>query len=87
MEGIECDEAKNKEKLLTTLTDKWNTPNMVWRFYNLKSIKMISMKEDTSETAKIGYLKYGRGSINGATVYKNFIFTKRKDEAACQKLY
>lgn len=58
---------KNKDKLLTTLTEVYNTPNMVWGFENLESIKLIEINEDTSENIRNGYLFNGRGSVNGVS--------------------
>lgn len=58
---------KNKDKILTTLTGHWNTPNIVWGFENLDSTKIISIEEEKSETVRKGYLSNGRGNINGTT--------------------
>jgi len=58
---------KDKDKLLTTLTEHWNTPNVVWRFENLDSIKIIKIEEEKSERVRKSYLNSGRGSINGTT--------------------
>lgn len=68
---------KNKDKLLTTLTEQWNAPNVVWGFENLDSIKIISIKEEKSEEIRNGYLKYGRGSMNG-TIENNLKVYKVK---------
>jgi hypothetical protein len=54
----------NKDKLLTTLTEHWNAPNVVWGFENLESIKIINIEEEKDEKVKKGYLNNGRGSIN-----------------------
>lgn len=58
---------KNKKKILTTLTDHWNAPNMVWGFENLDSIKIISIEEEKSDSVRKGYLSNGRGSVNNTT--------------------
>lgn len=58
---------KNKDKLLTTLTEHWTSPNVVWGFENLDSIKIINIEEEKDEKVREGYLNYGRGSINGTT--------------------
>ncbi len=58
---------KNKDKLLTTLTEHFNAPNVVWGFDNLESTKIISIEEEMNEKVKEGYLRNGRGSINGTT--------------------
>ncbi|WP_229982000.1 DUF4829 domain-containing protein [Clostridium aromativorans] len=52
---------------------------------NLKSIKLNSIVEDTSPSEKEGYMKYGRGIINGAKaenvkIYKvNYTVKYKKD--------
>lgn len=58
---------KNKDKLLTTLTEHYNAPNVVWGFDNLDSVKILKIEEEKSENVKDGYLHNGRGSINGIT--------------------
>ena len=58
---------KNKDKLLTTLTEHWNAPNVVWGFENLDSIKIINIEEEKDEKVRNGYLSNGRGSINGTS--------------------
>ena len=55
---------KNKEKLLTTLTDWHKAPNVVWGFDNLKYIKVIKIEDDT-KAQRDAYMHYGRGKING----------------------
>ncbi|MBS6501262.1 MAG: DUF4829 domain-containing protein [Clostridium sp.] len=58
---------KNNENLLTTLTERFNDPNVFWGFENLDSTKIISIEEENNEKLKEGYLINGRGKINGAT--------------------
>jgi len=58
---------KNKEKLLTTLTDRYNSPNVFWEFENLDSTKIISIEEEKDEKLKENYLVSGSGRVNGAT--------------------
>lgn len=58
---------KNKDKLLTTLTDKYNSPNVFWGFENLDSTKIISVEEEKDEKLKESYLVNGSGRVNGAT--------------------
>lgn len=58
---------KNKDKLLTTLTEHYNAPNVVWGFDNLDSVKILKIEEEKNENAKESYLHNGRGSINGTT--------------------
>ncbi|WP_350445884.1 DUF4829 domain-containing protein [Anaeromonas frigoriresistens] len=76
---------KNKDKLLTTLTEHWNTQNVVWGFENLDSIKIINIEEEKDEKVKEGYLNNGRGSINGIIennlkIYKVKYEVKYKNE-------
>jgi hypothetical protein len=58
---------KNKDKLLTTLAEHYNAPNVVWGFDNLNSIKLVSIEEEMDEKFKEGYLHNGRGRTNGTT--------------------
>ncbi|GAA0084901.1 DUF4829 domain-containing protein [Clostridium sp. CTA-7] len=58
---------KNKDNLLTTLTERFNAPNVVWGFENLDSTKIISIEEEKNEKIKEGYLNNGMGKINGTT--------------------
>lgn len=37
---------KNKDKLLTTLTERYNSPNVVWGFENLDIIKILNIAEE-----------------------------------------
>lgn len=76
---------KNKEKLLTTLTDHWKDSNVDWGFENLDSIKLLSIEEEKNKSVKEGYLKNGRGSTNGTTednikVYKVKYEVKYKND-------
>lgn len=76
---------KNKDKLLTTLTEHWSAPNVVWGFENLDSIKIINIEEEKDEKIKKGYLSNGRGSINGTSennlkVYKVMYDVKYKKD-------
>jgi len=76
---------KNKDKLLTTLTEHFNAPNVVWGFDNLESTKIINIEEEMDEKVKEGYLHNGRGSINGTTennlkVYKVKYEVKYKND-------
>ncbi|WP_150844679.1 MULTISPECIES: DUF4829 domain-containing protein [unclassified Clostridium] len=78
---------KNKDKLLTTLTEHFNAPNVVWGFDNLESTKIINIEEEMDEKVKEGYLHNGRGSINGTTennlkVYKVKYKVKYKNDEA-----
>lgn len=58
---------KDKDKLLTTLTELYKAPNVVWGFENLDSIKILNIEEETEERIRRGYISNGRGSINGTT--------------------
>lgn len=74
---------KNKEKLLTTLAAHWASPNIVWGFENLDSMKLLDIKEDTSRIDD--YLEHGNGTINNTTkenlkVYKVKYDVKYKDD-------
>lgn len=76
---------KNKDKLLITLTEHWNAPNVIWGFENLDSIKIINIEEEKNEKVKKVYLSNGRGSINGTTennlkVYKVIYEVKYKND-------
>lgn len=78
---------KNKDKLLTTLTEHFNAPNVVWGFDNLESTKIINIEEEMDEKVKEGYLHNGRGSINGITennlkVYKVKYEVQYKNDGA-----
>ncbi|WP_034439041.1 DUF4829 domain-containing protein [Clostridium ihumii] len=64
---FEFNNEKNKDKVLTTLTEEWNTPNIVWGFENLDSIKIINIEEEKDGQIVESYLNNGRGSVNGAT--------------------
>ena len=55
---------KNNENLLTTLTERFNDPNVFWGFENLDSTKIIRIEEENNEKLKEGYLVNGRGKIN-----------------------
>lgn len=61
---------KNKDKLLTTLTEHYNAPNVAWGFENLNSIKIIDIQEEKSDSVRKGYLNNGRGRVHG-TIEKN----------------
>ncbi|HGG0417992.1 DUF4829 domain-containing protein [Clostridium botulinum] len=77
---------KNKEKILTTLTEVHDGPNVVWGFENLEYIKLNSIKEEKDPKQKEAYMKYGRGTINGVKednviIYKvNYKVKYKKDE-------
>lgn len=76
---------KNKDKSLTTLTERYNSPNVVWGFENLDSIKIINIEEEMDEQFKNTYLNAGRGSINGTLennikVYKVKYDVKYKED-------
>lgn len=75
---------KDKSKMLTTLTELWKAPNVVWGFENLDSIKIINIKEEKNNTIRKGYLSNGRGSINGTTE-KNLKVYKVKYEVKYKK--
>lgn len=75
---------KNKEKLLTMLTEHWNAPNVVWGFDNLNSMKIINIEEEKSQTIRKMYLNNGRGSING-TAGNNLKVYKVKYEVKYKK--
>lgn len=57
---------KNRKEMLSTLTEWHNAPNVVFGFENLKYIKLNSISEDVAPSMKEGYIKYGRGLVNGA---------------------
>jgi hypothetical protein len=57
-----CNE-KNVKGVNSTHTEWLRGPSLD---ENLKSIKLNSISEDTRESQKEGYMKYGRGTINGA---------------------
>lgn len=76
---------KNEDKLLTTLAEHYNAPNVVWGFENLDSIKILNIEEEMDEKFKNGYLSHGRGSINGTSennvkVYKVKYDVKYKED-------
>lgn len=78
---------KNKTGIFSTLTKWHNTPNMNFEFDNLKSIKLMDIAEDLSEKEKEGYMKHGRGSINGVKkenvkIYKVTFYVKLKKDGA-----
>jgi hypothetical protein len=58
---------KNKDNVLTTLTEHFNAPNVVWGFENLDSIKIINIEKESKDTVIKGYLNNGNGSENGTT--------------------
>ncbi len=66
---------KNKEGVISTLTEWHNSPNVVWEFDNLKYIKINSIKEDINPKDKEAYMKYGRGMINGVKEENVIIYT------------
>lgn len=76
---------KNKDRLLTTLTEHWNASNVIWGFENLDSIKIVNIEEEKDEKVKKGYLSNERGRINGTKennvkVYKvNYEVKYKKD--------
>ncbi|APF27151.1 hypothetical protein NPD7_2148 [Clostridium sporogenes] len=77
---------KNKEKILTTLTEVHDGPNVEWGFENLEYIKLNSIKEEKDPKQNEAYMKYGRGTINGVKqenviIYKvNYKVKYKKDE-------
>ncbi|EJP6473716.1 DUF4829 domain-containing protein [Clostridium sporogenes] len=77
---------KNKEKILNTLTEVHDGPNVAWGFENLEYIKLNSIKEEKDSKQKEAYMKYGRGTINGVKeenviIYKvNYKVKYKKDE-------
>lgn len=76
---------KDKDKLLTTLTEHWNAPNVVYGFENLDSIKILNIEEEKSKEIRKGYLRNGRGSITGTTannlkVYKVYYNVRYKND-------
>lgn len=70
---------KNKEGVLSTLTEVNKAPNIVFGFENLKYIKLISMSEDINPKQKEAYMKYGRGSINGVKEENVIIYKVKYD--------
>ena len=81
---------KNQDKILTTLTDHWKAPNVVWGFEHLDQIKLIRIEEDITVKNRGGYLSNGRGRINGTTgdnlkVFKVKYEVKYKDEVGPQE--
>ena len=58
---------KNKDNVLTTLTEHFNAPNIVWGFENLDSIKIINIGKESNDTVIKRYLNNGNGSENGTT--------------------
>ncbi|MBU3146513.1 DUF4829 domain-containing protein [Clostridium estertheticum] len=58
---------KNKDNVLTTLTEHFKAPNVVWGFENLDSIKIINIEKESNDTVIKGYLNNGNGSENGTT--------------------
>jgi len=58
---------KNKDKLLTTLTNHYKQGNTDWGFDNLDSIKIVNINEELNEGIRDSYLRDGRGSINNTT--------------------
>lgn len=58
---------KDKDKMLTTLTQRYNAPNVVWGFENLKNVKLLNIEEETDENVREGYLTNGMVSINKTT--------------------
>ncbi|MDS0526713.1 DUF4829 domain-containing protein [Clostridium sp. SHJSY1] len=52
---------------MTTLTEHWNSPNVKWKFESFDSIKITNIEEVKNKLVNEGYLKYGRGAINGTT--------------------
>ena len=66
---------KNKDKVFTTVTDYYKSPNTNWGFENLDSIKIVNIEEEMDENFKNGYLHAGRGyntgiSENNVKIYK-----------------
>lgn len=59
---------KNEKGVLSTLTDRWNAPNIVWELGNLEYIDLNFIEEETDQKQYESYLKNGRGSINGTTM-------------------
>lgn len=58
---------KDKSKLLTTLTEHWNDQNVIWDFGSFDSIKITNIEELKNKLVNEGYLKHGRGAVNGTT--------------------
>lgn len=58
---------KSKDKIVTTMTERYNSPNVDWGFDNLDSIKVINIEEEKDDPARRLYLLKGRGRVNGTT--------------------
>lgn len=58
---------KNKDKLLTTLTNHYKQGNTDWELDNLGSIKIVNINEELNEGIRNNYLRNVRGSINNIT--------------------
>ncbi len=69
--------ADNKEGLFTTVTDWQKAPNVDWGFnkHKYKYIEINSISEDVRPSQKEGYIKYGRGEINGTTEENLKVYT------------
>lgn len=65
---------KNEKGVLSTLTDRWNAPNIVWELGNLEYIDLNFIEEETDQKQYESYLKNGRGSINGTTMENLIVF-------------
>ena len=56
---------KDKEALLTTVSEKSHGANTVWGFDDLKNIKLVFIDENTDESIYNDYFSSGSGSVNG----------------------
>jgi hypothetical protein len=79
---------KNKEGVISTLTDQTNTKYVLDE--NIKYIKLNNIVEDVRPSPKEAYMKYGRGLITGAKeeniiIYKvEYTVKYKKDRVAPQ---
>ncbi len=55
---------KNKEALLTTVTEHFKSPNVVWGLENLEYTKINSISKSVNSLDKDTYMKAGHGSTN-----------------------
>jgi hypothetical protein len=55
---------RNRQGLLTTLTSRYDQPNVFFGFENLKSIKLVSIENDDMNMTD-SYMKCGGGKVNG----------------------
>jgi hypothetical protein len=82
---FEYSNKQDKQKVLSTLTEWHNDPNVELGIDNIKSIKINKIAEESDTKQRDAYIKYGRGKQSGykednVLVYKVDYDVKYKED-------